>query len=237
MVETLTPQSGAMQLTVADLHRWFLEFNPLYFDGQLPEPSWKIGRRKSSVLGYFRPDCSLIAVSAYYPLDEQAYRTTLLHEMIHLWQHAVLHLRRGNHGDTFRQKAEAIRRQSDGRYVITRCTRLPEQVVQTRAEAPKPVNCYVFVWPDGDGYALCRASGPNLRYLYRQVLQPRFSEIRLYLCRGVEFRRMRNSRKVAHYYKYSAADWQTKIQPAVCREISLPKSLGGMFINILKNIR
>ncbi|MBO4370317.1 MAG: SprT-like domain-containing protein [Paludibacteraceae bacterium] len=236
MVEKI--ESQPWPLSVDDLRQWFPVFNQTYFGGRLTEPKWKINTRKSAVLGYFKRDRSnhLIAVSVYRKLCRTQYEATLLHEMIHLWQCTVLREARGGHGVSFKAKASEIERLSGSKYIIKRCVRLPQDSSDSPMAVDKPVEGFLFVWPDGDSLGICRCRLQSAGYLFQMILGPRYENIVLYRCKGTRIARLRQSVKVAHCYKCSAQAFETEIAPMIIEQIKLPAWRETMFKKISKKI-
>lgn len=84
-----------MQADVNMLREWFAGFNVRYFDGELPEPRFAVGRSRTRLGSMswkvrrrllFRSSCDYtIRVSNFYDVDERSFKNVLLHEMIHLY--------------------------------------------------------------------------------------------------------------------------------------------------------
>ncbi len=95
------------------LGRLFADYNTRYFGGALPALPFRISGRMSTRLGqlclrYETGEPYEITVSRSH-IDRHGWvetAGTLLHEMVHLWQHVNGH--RVDHGPAFRRKAEAI---------------------------------------------------------------------------------------------------------------------------------
>ena len=86
-----------MKPTLQYISRQFAEFNDAYFNGELPQPAFALGKART-VLGQFscrrsrtwllrRPRLSgcTIKMSTYYDLAERECQNVLLHEMIHYY--------------------------------------------------------------------------------------------------------------------------------------------------------
>lgn len=84
-----------MQVDVGLLETWFAQFNAKYFNGELPVPvlavgnsrtrrgtmSWRIRRKWfSKSIGDYK-----IRISNYFDVEENDFKSVLLHEMIHLY--------------------------------------------------------------------------------------------------------------------------------------------------------
>lgn len=106
------PRPGDLA-TVARLARLFGELNQRWFDGQLPVLPIRVSGRMRARLGQL---CLRLGTGEPYEITlsrrhidrhgwgEAAH--TLLHELVHLWQHATGH--RVDHGPTFRRKAREV---------------------------------------------------------------------------------------------------------------------------------
>lgn len=106
--------------TYAELQLAYDTFNRLLFDGQLPDCMLTLQREKKTVVGYFSAErfsdltgrrAHEIALNPSYfaivPLVETF--ATLVHEMVHLWQHVHGNPGRGRyHNDEWANKMEAI---------------------------------------------------------------------------------------------------------------------------------
>lgn len=111
-----------MKITLEFLTNSFNAFNKQYFSNELVMPSFEISHTKTA-LGDFSNlgnNHYLIRVSDYYTRGQKEIETTLLHEMIHLYQRQILNDR--GHGVSFKLKAEEINKKSE--YHISRVTKI-----------------------------------------------------------------------------------------------------------------
>jgi hypothetical protein len=116
------PQPGDIE-TTERLARLFGEHNAQHFGGQLPELPIRLSGRMRSRLGQLcmRHDTGEpyeITVSRHH-VERHGWEEashTLLHEMVHLWQHVSGH--RVDHGARFRAKAQEIGVVSSARRAI-----------------------------------------------------------------------------------------------------------------------
>ena len=100
----------------------FKRANEKFFNNTLPTPEFEITNARK-VLGQFckkHRNNYKIKVSQYYKVTLHDVETTIIHEMIHLWQ--KLTFNHTDHLTTFRQKAREILSKSNGRYNIKRCS-------------------------------------------------------------------------------------------------------------------
>lgn len=95
---------------VEELQRWHERFNREHFGGQLSSVPLRISRRMSSRLGQYRipaivSEPAEIVISRRHIQKHGWHEAldTLLHEMVHQWQHETR--RPVDHGPSFRQKA------------------------------------------------------------------------------------------------------------------------------------
>lgn len=114
-------------ITLPNIEKAFNKFNELYFANSLPTPIFCI-KTNHRALG----SCSVqkkpnqetptitITISNFYLVPDKDFEDTLIHEMIHLKQYITFG--RMSHTTTFKQMAEAINKESNGRYNITRCS-------------------------------------------------------------------------------------------------------------------
>ena len=85
-----------MLVTVAWMKKNYDKYNKLYFKGKLPEIEFKISRSKKT-WGYASYRCFGtgfvkpldITMSNYYDSPEEVKLTTLLHEMIHIYDYTI----------------------------------------------------------------------------------------------------------------------------------------------------
>jgi hypothetical protein len=87
--------------------------NKKYFEGKLPTPKFSFSTRMKNTIGYVKKvwnknkyEIKLSSLVAFK--DEKVRESTLIHEMIHLWQHENNKMDRdnGGHGKHFNQKIE-----------------------------------------------------------------------------------------------------------------------------------
>lgn len=109
-----------MEVTLDFIKKSFDKFNKEYFDGKLLTPSFEITSTRRA-LGHFRRrgDFYQISVSDYYIRSKKDIETTILHEMIHLYQ-SQFQCRDRKHGEDFKAMAYEINYKSD--YCISRCS-------------------------------------------------------------------------------------------------------------------
>ena len=126
-----------MVITINYLTEAFKKYNALYFNNELPMPdAFKIGRGVRR-LGYFQVrrvsgivTKRTIAVSQYNGLRTQHdIDTTLIHEMVHLWQHIKGYT--DSHGQSFKNKSWDIHIKSKGEFNITRCRKVGLEATAT----------------------------------------------------------------------------------------------------------
>lgn len=127
-------------LTKSTLKTWFKEYNTEYFDGRLPFPTLNVKSCKS-YLGICYPKKRIINISTFYKRNERAYRETLLHEMIHLWNYCYDFNYMG-HGKPFKRKAAEINKK--GGWNIQRCGDISAEEKQT-ASVKKKESVYAIV--------------------------------------------------------------------------------------------
>ncbi len=129
-------------LTVPILKNMFIKFNNMYFDNKLKMPIIKLSNTKS-YLGYctYVPQL-IIKISTYFNRDMHDIETTMVHEMIHLWQY--YNNCRDGHGKSFKRKAAEINAQ--GLHYISRCSLIGENVTVNRP--PKVRN--ILAWKDNE---------------------------------------------------------------------------------------
>ncbi len=107
-----------MQVDTDTLAAWFALFNQKYFDGRLPEPALAVCKsrtRLGSLTWRYRrrllakqPCGYTIRISNYYDADETAFKSVLLHEMIHLYIVSGKIKDTSPHGTVFRREMQRI---------------------------------------------------------------------------------------------------------------------------------
>ena len=120
-----------MKETFADfsipvIEKKFEKFNIEYFEGKLTKPMFvlKVCKNTLGRCNVRTKECATkptIMLSTYYNVKEVEMETTLIHEMIHLYQYQVLK-EPMNHKDSFRRMSAKIANLSQGDYFITRTT-------------------------------------------------------------------------------------------------------------------
>lgn len=129
-------------LTIPILKNMFIKFNDMYFDNKLKMPIIKLSNTKS-YLGYCMYDpCLIIKISTYFNRDMHDIETTMVHEMIHLWQY--YNNCRDGHGKSFKRKAAEIN--ARGLHHISRCSLLGENVTVNK----KSKNRNVLAWKEAE---------------------------------------------------------------------------------------
>lgn len=197
-----------MLLTLDILNDWFGRFNDSYFGGALERPVFRI-TRAASYLGNFqgyRRKPPVIRLSVFYDRGEEALQTTLLHEMIHLWQFSV----RGkpDHGASFKAKAADIYSRSGGAYAITRRTPVDGEVPARQAS----VSCDVLLWREGDTWCVARADRGRAPVLlaWLRAEHPEAVTVR---GEGTLFASMPRSRRRVHYRRYVPKEFEEMVAP------------------------
>ena len=117
-----------MFITTKYLAETFKKYNAMYFNNELPTPTFKVGRgvRRLGCFTYRkingRFETMQITVSQYNGLRTQKdIDKTLIHEMIHLWQRVNGYS--DVHGNSFKRKAQMIKVASNGEIDITRLSK------------------------------------------------------------------------------------------------------------------
>lgn len=88
-----------MALSSARLQSWHREFNSAVFKGKLRRVTCAVTALDEETLGMFWPDRKRIEIRR--DLSEPEARATLLHEMVHQWQHE--NKRPVDHGESFKE--------------------------------------------------------------------------------------------------------------------------------------
>ena len=133
-----------------NLNQEYHKFNNKYFDGELPSNlklKWNKSKRVSGdaratinqITGVITP--TTINISTYFKLDEESFTSTLIHEMIHVWNY--VHNRNENHGPFFRAKARELSSKAGVKITLTDTS---EREV---AEDTKLTDYVALVWGDG----------------------------------------------------------------------------------------
>lgn len=126
-----------IDITIPFLYDLFKECNEEFFSNNLSTPVFKVtngrktlGSTHVSLLGLKPPT---ITISRYYKVTREDVKTTMLHEMIHLWE--WLTYKTMSHGTRFKLQAKRIEIMSDNRYSIKRLsTRRSYQVANPKSE-------------------------------------------------------------------------------------------------------
>lgn len=198
--------TATVLLTLDTLNVWFDRFNDSYFGGALERPVFRI-TRAASYLGNFqgyRRKPPVIRLSVFYDRGEDALRTTLLHEMIHLWQFRTLG--KPDHGASFKAKAADIYSRSGGEYAITRRTPVDGEVSARQAS----VSCDVLLWREGDAWCVARADRGRTPVLL-SLLRSEHPEALAVRGEGALFVSMPRSRRRIHYRRYSPKEFEEKV--------------------------
>jgi hypothetical protein len=97
---------------------WYQEFNGLYFNNELPDTvpvKWTRSRDKLGSVTVIRTktgekSVKYLYISSYYNFTEMQFKSTLLHEMVHV--HNFFHSDYMGHGLTFQSKCREIEKLS-----------------------------------------------------------------------------------------------------------------------------
>lgn len=122
-----------MQVTTDWIRHWFHAFNRDYFDGNLPEPGFKVGKSRTRLgtmsckrhtrWGRTHLYDFCITLSNYYDQPERGFHNVLLHEMIH-YSIAYTGLRdTSSHGVIFRGMMDALNRRYGWNITVAVSTR------------------------------------------------------------------------------------------------------------------
>lgn len=98
-----------MKITEEQMSVMFDELNAEYFDSQLLRPSFRVIHTLDALGLYCRKKLTMeIRMSDVYDRDEHSYKTTMLHEMIHL-KIDQFHIKdNADHGKVFMKEARRI---------------------------------------------------------------------------------------------------------------------------------
>ena len=108
-------------ITTDLLNSIFNKSNETFFDGKLPKPTFIVSNTRKTLGQYCcRYGRHFIKVTKYYKVGMLEVETTMIHEMIHLWQKVTFG--HSDHLTTFRQKAREVLHKSNGKYDIKRCS-------------------------------------------------------------------------------------------------------------------
>lgn len=162
-----------MQLTLSFIVETWLKFNEAYFMGRLHMPQFKIiTTRRTLGLCSQKNGVMSISISNYYDRERKDFEETILHEMIHQWQICVYGY--GNHGKTFRVKAEHIKCLSKNKYNITRTTNviapLSEQGQAKEKRAFIPPIAVIKVNDEPNKVYIIRLSKPQYERYYKMEI-------------------------------------------------------------------
>ena len=140
-----------MTLTTTLLTQWYNQFNHTFFNDELPHTNINICVSKTKrALGscqmQFFGGKKTIKVSQYYKRTEIEYQTTLIHEMIHLYESIKYGVM--SHGKFFKNMAKQIYTQSNGVYDIQRVSFTKYEV---NDECCKPINQPIVLFQDSHG--------------------------------------------------------------------------------------
>ena len=113
-----------MKETFADfsipiVEKKFEKFNVEYFGGKLTKPRFTLNVSKNTLGRCSIKGTPTITLSIYYNVKEEDMENTLIHEMVHLYQHQVIK-EAMNHTASFKRLSAEIDKKSNGKYIITR---------------------------------------------------------------------------------------------------------------------
>lgn len=139
-----------MTLTTDLLKEWYNKFNQEFFNSELPTYNIDLCVSKTKrVLG----SCQMrlfgektIKVSNYYIRTEIEYQTTLIHEMIHLYEAIKFGVM--SHGKFFKDMSRQIHIKSNGLYSIKRVSNIKYEV---NDECCKSINQPIVLFQDSYG--------------------------------------------------------------------------------------
>lgn len=129
------------------------EFNNEYFDGRIPlnTINFRVSNRMTTTRGMYSSRKE-IKMSGILMSSDLEWEKTLLHELIHAYQHLAL-MQRPDHGRTFKNLATHIQRKSRGKFNITRTSEFVDEKVaeqvQTIREAKVSNNTHYVVYKNG----------------------------------------------------------------------------------------
>jgi hypothetical protein len=153
-----------MEITIKYLREKFDEFNTLYFGGNLPKCLIKINntRRRFGTFTYNKLIGTYhISISRYDGLRKEiAIQTTLIHEMIHLWQY--LNYGKSDHRVTFKTMSRKIYNLSNGKFDIHRLSNANlEDNISTEVKSIKPFKVFMVYQKQRGQYWLLSSSNTN----------------------------------------------------------------------------
>lgn len=110
------------------------EFNNEYFDGRIPLDTigFRVSNRMTSTRGMYSSKKE-ISMSALLMESETEWNKTLIHEMVHAYQHLV-NREKPNHGRTFKNLSTHIQRKSRGKYNVTRTNGFEDEKVAEKVQ-------------------------------------------------------------------------------------------------------
>lgn len=133
-----------MRISVKELEEWFSEFNVKYFGGILPMPALSVGMsrtrlgsmswRRTKKMFRTRTEYA-IRISNYYDMDSKAFKSVLLHEMIHLLIEYKRLKDTAPHGVISRQNMDRINADGWNITVSARMNGTPLNAVRTNNKA------------------------------------------------------------------------------------------------------
>lgn len=202
-------------LTVPILKNMFIKFNNMYFDNKLKMPIIKISNTKS-YLGYctYVPQL-IIKISTYFNRDMHDIETTMVHEMIHLWQY--YNNCRDGHGKSFKQKAAEIN--ARGLHHISRCSLIDENITVNR----RPVARNILAWKDNERICVSVVANKRDMFSAKQRLQENWGIIaNCYQGKHIFFETIpcRKKMNIIRYNIVSLDKWNTIIsEPDALKKI------------------
>lgn len=110
------------------------EFNEEYFDGRIPlgTINFRVSKRMTTTRGMYSSRKE-ISMSALLMESDVEWNKTLLHEMVHAYQHLV-NGEKPNHGRTFKNLSTHIQRKSRGKYNVTRTNGFEDEKVAEKVQ-------------------------------------------------------------------------------------------------------
>lgn len=155
-----------MQVNKELLKEWFMPFNEKYFNGELPEPAFAVGKSRTRLgsltwrvrrkLFFTSRSSYTLRLSNYYDADENRFKSVLLHEMIHLYIVSKRMKDTSPHGRIFRKMMSEIN--ADGwNITVTANTKSETKTAKTQKKRKRLVLAVVMK----DGRRLLSAVNPK----------------------------------------------------------------------------
>jgi len=211
-----------MEITEKSIAEKYDEFKNLYFNTKIMPSSdamkFKVTKTKTFFgRAIYNNKDYIIEISDYFNRSEEAYNTTLLHEMIHIYvffNGLNAYCGRSGHDGIFKREAARIRAISEGKYCVKRNGEIGSENDTEINGKTFPI--IVFKKRFSDRLYVAKCSDCNVRKLVREL------QIMGYSCsvarsKSVKYARIKASRTRIHYIGISMEEYQDDIKNGIIK--------------------